>query len=216
MGIRNKQRNALYSWKRLCVPKKEGGLGFRDLERFNQGLLRKQVWRILQHPESLVARILKARYFLEESILTAQPKRKPSYAWKSLLYGRDLLKQGLRFIIGNGTRVSMWSDPWLAEHPPRPPRSRDDVSQVESVSSYTKGDGTGWDIGKLREVVVEEDIDKISLIRISPHAELDLLGWLYTEEGIYTVKSGYWLSTHLPQQEKATPTWGDHILKKKI
>ena len=104
----------------------------------------------------------------------------------------------------------------MAEHPPRPPRSRDDVSQVESVSSYTKGDGTGWDIGKLREVVVEEDIDKISLIRISPHAELDLLGWLYTEEGIYTVKSGYWLSTHLPQQEKATPTWGDHILKKKI
>ena len=205
-----------YNWKRICVPKKEGGLGFRDLERFNQALLSNQVWRLLQQPGSLVARILKARYFAEESILTAQPKRKASYAWKSLLYGRDLLIQGLRFIIGNGTKVSMWSDPSLAEHPPRPPRSREKVSRVESVSSYIKRDGTGWDIEKLREVVIDEDIDKILSIRISSHVELDLLGWHYTEEGIYTVKSGYWLNTHLPQQEQATPTWGDPVLKKKI
>ena len=205
-----------FSWKRICVPKKEGGLGFRDLERFNQALLGKQIWRLLQQPGSLAARILKARYYADESILTTQPKRKASYPWKSLLHGRDLVIQGLRIIIGNGTTVSMWSDPWLAEHPPRPPRSRENDIRIESVSSYIKSDRSGWDIEKLKGVVVEEDIDKILSIRISPHAEMDLLGWHYTEEGIYTVKSGYWLSTHLPQQEQAIPTWGDPILKKKI
>lgn len=57
------------SWKRMSVPKKEGGLGFRDLEKFNQALLGKQVWRILQNPGCLMARILQARYFPDGDIL---------------------------------------------------------------------------------------------------------------------------------------------------
>lgn len=53
-----------YAWPRVCTPKKEGGLGFRDLQAFNQALLSKQVWRILQNPNCLMARILQTLYFL--------------------------------------------------------------------------------------------------------------------------------------------------------
>lgn len=52
-----------YAWKRLYIPKKEGSLGFMDLETFNQALLGKQVWRIMQNPNCLMARVLRARYF---------------------------------------------------------------------------------------------------------------------------------------------------------
>lgn len=48
-----------FSWKRLGIPKKEGGLGFRDIENFNIALLSKQVWRVLNNLNSLVARLLK-------------------------------------------------------------------------------------------------------------------------------------------------------------
>lgn len=89
-----------YAWERVCKPKREGGLGFKDLESFNQALLAKQVWRILQNPNCLMATILKARYFPDSTILTARVKTKASYAWKSLMFGKELLNKGMRIVIG--------------------------------------------------------------------------------------------------------------------
>lgn len=51
--------------------------------------------------------------------------------------------------------------------------------------------------------VVPEDIDIIQNLKLSHLSSPDLLGWSYTDSGIYTVKSGYWLATHLPKQEYA-------------
>lgn len=51
------------SWKRLCVRKNNGGLGFRYLRDFNLTLLCKQAWRLIQFLNSLASKIFKARYF---------------------------------------------------------------------------------------------------------------------------------------------------------
>jgi hypothetical protein len=39
-----------------------GGLDFRDLVIFNQALLAKQGWLIIQNPNSFVSRLLSAKY----------------------------------------------------------------------------------------------------------------------------------------------------------
>lgn len=75
------------AWKRLQLSKADGGLGFRDLAKFNDALLAKQAWRLLRYPNSLCARVLKARYYLNDSTLEVKPRSYQSYGWASILEG---------------------------------------------------------------------------------------------------------------------------------
>lgn len=72
-------------WDRLCHAKRKGGMGFRDLSCFNQALVAKQGWRILHSPESLMAKILKAKYFKGTGFMEAKLGSNPSFVWRSII-----------------------------------------------------------------------------------------------------------------------------------
>jgi len=57
------------AWDQILKCKDQGGLSFRDLRIFNQALLAKQAWRLIQFPDSLCARIIKAKYYQNGHIL---------------------------------------------------------------------------------------------------------------------------------------------------
>jgi hypothetical protein len=67
------------SWERLTLPKGMGGLGFRDIHVFNLAMLAKQGWRLIQNPDSLCARILRAKYFPHGDIMKAKKSGPISY-----------------------------------------------------------------------------------------------------------------------------------------
>jgi hypothetical protein len=60
---RGKRKTHWMSWDRMCRPKNEGGIGFRDMCIFNQALLARQAWRLIDNPGSLCARVVKAMYY---------------------------------------------------------------------------------------------------------------------------------------------------------
>ena len=86
----------------MCVPKKEGGMGFRDIHCFNLALLAKQAWRLLDAPESLCATILRAKYYPDGDLLNATLKKKASYTWQSIMEGVKTLKLGHIWRIRDG------------------------------------------------------------------------------------------------------------------
>ena len=57
-------------------------------------MLAKQGWRLIQHEDSLVARILKAKYYVNGDFMTAQMGNNPSYTWRSIIEGIVVLEKG--------------------------------------------------------------------------------------------------------------------------
>jgi hypothetical protein len=101
-GANQDKENKIHwiSWEKLTLPKEKGGLGYKDLYAFNLAMPAKQGWRLLTNPDSLCARVMKAKYFPDCTIFEAQYKDGISYAWRAILKGVELLRQGVIKRVG--------------------------------------------------------------------------------------------------------------------
>ncbi|XP_062010454.1 uncharacterized mitochondrial protein AtMg00310-like [Rosa rugosa] len=105
------------SWERLCLTKHEGGMGFKNIYAYNLAMFAKQGWRLVTNPNSLIARLYKARYFPHCEFWQAELGQAPSFSWRSILAGRPVLKAGTQWRIGDGMQVNVWNDSWIPTCP---------------------------------------------------------------------------------------------------
>nr|XP_025678801.1 uncharacterized protein LOC112778723 [Arachis hypogaea] len=118
-GQKGAERRMVWiKWDTMTRPKKDGGLGIKDLRAQNLALLGKQCWRLMKYPNSTISRMLKAKYFRYTDFLYAEIGSVPSWGWRSILEGRKVIEKGLLWKIGSGTNVHIFHDPWLP--PPVP------------------------------------------------------------------------------------------------
>lgn len=127
-------------------------MGFRDPEAFNQALLAKQAWRLIQQPNSLCARVLKARYYSVDSIMSATAPASASFTFRSILWGRDLLREGLIWRIGNGTGVNIHHDNWIPRAGSMKPLGQVFVTGTTKVAHLLTPDGCSWDMERTADV----------------------------------------------------------------
>uniref|UniRef100_A0A453QXK3 Reverse transcriptase domain-containing protein n=1 Tax=Aegilops tauschii subsp. strangulata TaxID=200361 RepID=A0A453QXK3_AEGTS len=91
-GVENgKRKMAWVAWDKLILPKPKGGLGFRDMRAHNQALLAKQALRLLMTPESLCARLLRAKFFPNGTLVDTVFPSNSSAVWKGIEYGLELV-----------------------------------------------------------------------------------------------------------------------------
>lgn len=120
--------------------------------------------------------------------MKALEAQKGSYAWRSILKGRGVLKDGMRWLVGDGTTIQIWSDPWLPS---------------KFLPYVTSSVATGWEDARmcslikpvskaLQTLFLPKDISLIESIPLASIPIADKLFWPFTPLGSYIVKSGYW------------------------
>lgn len=78
--------------------------------------------RFIQFPNSLLARVLRERYYRLSSTLQAPEAYSSSYVWKSLLAAKPILSLRIKQMVHSGYQICMWEDPWIPTTPARPAR----------------------------------------------------------------------------------------------
>jgi hypothetical protein len=161
-GMENGKRKLQWrSWEWLSMPKALGGMGFRDLSLFNQAMLGRQCWRLLTDQTSLCARVLKARYFPDCDFWNATVPRSSSYTWCSIQFGMQLVKKGIRWGIGDGTKTSILPDNWIPDTPPQTVRTLVPLADDMKVNSLFREDSNSWDADRVRLLFPDNIASKI-------------------------------------------------------
>jgi hypothetical protein len=72
-----------------------GGLGFRDTRKFNQAILARQAWRLIQFLDRLCARVLKVKYYPNGELVDTVFPGEASPTWRAIEHGLELVKRGI-------------------------------------------------------------------------------------------------------------------------
>lgn len=183
------------AWDKLCSPKFEGGLGFRNLYHFNLYLVAKEGWWLLKYLDSLLARCLKAKYYPSSPFMSAIPKGGQSFSWKSILAGKSVLEQGICYQVVNGSSISIWYDSWI----PLPHLFKPFSPVMEGIENMLVEDLIDseercWMLLLLQELFMEEEVKCIACIPLNICPSEDCIIWHFERNGLFTVKSAYYQS----------------------
>jgi hypothetical protein len=150
----------------------------------------------MQHPDSLCAIVLKAKYFPESSILDAKPQFGMSYTWCNLLRGLEILKHGVVWRVGDGEKINPWLDPWIPRGSTRRPVATQGRSIITTVSELINPITETWDEELIRDNFTAEDTRDILSIPLCLDME-DYVAWHLDSKGIFSVKSAYRLGVSI-------------------
>nr|KYP44529.1 Putative ribonuclease H protein At1g65750 family [Cajanus cajan] len=207
-GCKEDQRKICWiSWDRVTLPKKMGGLGVKNIIRFNMALLAKWRWSLFHQNDSLWARVLYSRYGGGTNLCAQSSSRRDSLWWRDLVVVCGGLEQDnwfdrkVKWSIGSGSRVRFWLDKWigpicLASLFPRLFTISEQQNQFIQDMGYWTGHRWAWQLHWRRErfeweIPLEQQLMQ-RLLECNPRArQVDSWWWLGEPSGTYTVRSAY-------------------------
>lgn len=204
-GNIEKKGIAKVAWTTVFLPKKEGGLGIRNLTVWNIVLGLKFIWLLLSAADSLWVDWHKSIHLDGNWFWSILPATTDSWAWKRLLKLRPVALQFCNTVLGNGMNTSFWLDVWtplgqllsyIGANGPRALRIRKDVVMADAIT------GANWSLPHPRsqkEVELHCYLTTVSL-PLSNDVE-DNLEWLAGDSSLRVFNSQATWEVLRPRQD---------------
>jgi hypothetical protein len=144
----------------------------------------------VQVNKCLCAQLLRAKYYPGGEIIDTIFAGEASPSWRGMEHGLELLKKGIIWRVGRGTKIQIWRDPWI----PRPPSLKNNLkkgerSRLRWVSQLMVPGQCEWHMQSLNSYFYRHDIEEIRKIRLS-------------DTGMFTVRSAYKIALQHEQEEQ--------------
>jgi len=184
----------------------DGGLGIRDIQKFNLGVLAKWRWRLVSDEEGRWKDLLVSKYGMVTESLRS-PVKTQSLWWRDLqkVYkeggGKGWFQQHIAWRLGGGDKVKFLEDVWLRNnslkslYPKLFTLSLNQGLKVNEVGEWVDAEWR-WTLRWRRDKFEWESsletnfIHYISQVRLS-REQRDVLAWGAEEAGSYTISSAY-------------------------
>ncbi|GKU96326.1 hypothetical protein SLEP1_g9574 [Rubroshorea leprosula] len=210
-GVESQKKISWVKWEYVCCSKIKGGLGVSDLRRKNWAILGKWWSRFGDGVESLWKRIVKEKYYggkWEEVDISTIGNQRMSKIWRDIIKIegrsmklRNMLVEGFKWEVGEGNRVSFWSEPWVGNKTLRVlyPRLYEFSTNKEckiSDMGVWEGDKWRWKMEWRRDRIGREKDEEEKLreglerLQLKKRVE-DGWRWTHDPKGRYGVKKAY-------------------------
>jgi hypothetical protein len=152
-------------------------------------MLAKQVWRLVCEPDSLYARVLRAKYYPDSKFLKAKMKSGASFTWLSILAGIQCFNRGCIWRVGDGSQIDIWDGPWIpnsAYGKIITPRGNTVFNKVEDLISPVTG---SLDEELVRGIFFPIDAKRFLSIPISSYGMDDFVALRHNKNNLFSVRS---------------------------
>jgi len=197
---------AWIKWEDICKSKGEGGLGIRDIRKFNHAMLAKWKWRCISDDKGRWREVLDSKYGMDPSNARV-PMKYQSWKWRDLMKvcreggGDGWFQEQVGWKIGGGDKVRFWEDAWVGNsnlktlYPRLFSLSLNQGQKVEEVGVW---DDLVWrwsltwrrSIFEWESLLESELVNHISRVSLRKDVE-DTQVWKSDEFGRFSVKSTY-------------------------
>jgi hypothetical protein len=127
----------------------------------------------------LCSKLLKAKYYPNGELVDMFFLSEASLTWKAIEHGLDLVKRGIIWRIGSGSRVQIWRDLWIARALFRKISLKKGRSRLRWVSKLVVPGRRESNESLLKECMFDHDVCKVLKLRLSNKLQDDQVAWFY-------------------------------------
>lgn len=152
-------------------------------------------WR-LTAISGLQGKVLPMTEFIQASL-----GANPSYGWRSNMAGQSVVRRGVRWQVGNGGIIRIWTDKWIPNPSTFKVISPPFILPMDArVSELIEPNSGTWRTDLIRRIFLPHEVDRICSIALGPSLLKDKLVWAPTTNGKFSACSAYKIAMELASE----------------